>query len=78
MDEKPILVADDDAHTVELVSLYLRRAGYRVETACDGEETLRKARESLPALIVLDIMMPGPDGLQICRKLRGQHAHFAA
>ncbi len=72
MDEKPILVADDDAHTVELVSLYLRRAGYRVETACDGEETLRKARESLPALIVLDIMMPGPDGLQICRKLRGQ------
>jgi two-component system alkaline phosphatase synthesis response regulator PhoP/two-component system response regulator ResD len=67
-----VLVADDDEHTVELVSLYLRRAGYRVETACDGEETLRKARESLPALIVLDIMMPGPDGLQICRKLRGQ------
>lgn len=71
MDEKPILVADDDEHTVELVSLYLRRAGYRVEAAYDGEETLRKARESLPALIVLDIMMPGPDGLQICRKLRG-------
>jgi DNA-binding response OmpR family regulator len=71
MDEKPILVADDDEHTVELVSLYLRRAGYRVEAAYDGEETLRKARESLPALIVLGIMMPGPDGLQICRKLRG-------
>jgi DNA-binding response OmpR family regulator len=67
-----VLVADDDEHTVELVSLYLRRAGYGVEAAYDGEETLRKARESRPALLVLDIMMPGPDGLQICRKLRGQ------
>ena len=72
MNEAPILVADDDEHTVELVSLYLRRAGYRVETACDGDETLRKVKESQPALIVLDIMMPGPDGLQICRKLRGR------
>jgi DNA-binding response OmpR family regulator len=67
-----VLVADDDEHTVELVSLYLRRAGYGVDTAYDGDETLRKARESRPALVVLDIMMPGPDGLQICRKLRGQ------
>ena len=67
-----ILVADDDEHTVELVALYLRRAGYRVETACDGDETLRKVKEAQPALIVLDIMMPGPDGFQICRKLRGR------
>jgi DNA-binding response OmpR family regulator len=67
--EAPVLVADDDEHTVELVALYLRRAGYRVETACDGDETLRKVKETQPALIVLDIMMPGPDGLQICRKL---------
>jgi two-component system response regulator ResD len=72
MDDSLVLVADDDEHTVELVSLYLRRAGYRVEAAYDGEQTLRKARESRPALLVLDIMMPGPDGLQICRKLRGQ------
>jgi DNA-binding response OmpR family regulator len=70
--ETPVLVADDDEHTVELVALYLRRAGYRVETACDGDETLRKVRETQPALIVLDIMMPGPDGLQICRKLHGR------
>ena len=72
MTETPILVADDDEHTVELVSLYLRREGYRVETALDGDETLRKVKETQPALIVLDIMMPGPDGLQICRKLRGR------
>ena len=64
-----ILVADDDEHIVELVSLYLRRAGYQVETALDGNEALRKARELKPGLLVLDIMMPGPDGLQICRAL---------
>jgi two-component system response regulator ResD len=67
-----VLVADDEKHIVELVSLYLRRAGYRVETALDGEETLRKVRDSRPALLVLDIMMPGPDGLEICRKVRGR------
>jgi DNA-binding response OmpR family regulator len=72
MDETCILVADDDEHTVELVSLYLRREGYRVEVAYDGDETLRKVKETQPALIVLDIMMPGPDGLQICRKLHGR------
>jgi DNA-binding response OmpR family regulator len=67
-----VLVADDDAHIVELVSLYLRRAGYHVEAAFDGDETLRKVKESRPALVVLDIMMPGPDGLQICRKIGGR------
>src|SRR4030042_1986212 len=67
-----VLVADDEKHIVELVSLYLRRAGYRVETALDGEEALRKGRDIRPALLVLDIMMPGPDGLEICRKLRGR------
>jgi two-component system response regulator ResD len=71
MTEQPplILVADDDEHIVELVSLYLKRAGYRVEAAQDGNETLRKARELKPNLLVLDIMMPGPDGLQVCRAL---------
>ena len=69
-DSDLILVADDDEHIVELVSMYLRRAGYRVEAAFDGDETLRKARELDPALLVLDIMMPGPDGLQVCRSLR--------
>jgi two-component system response regulator ResD len=67
-----ILVADDDEHIVELVALYLRRAGYQVEAAFDGEQTLRKVREAQPALVVLDIMMPGPDGLQICRKIGGR------
>jgi len=68
--EETILVADDDPHIVELVSLYLRRAGYGVETAADGDQVLRRTAESSPALIVLDIMMPGTDGLQVCRALR--------
>jgi len=65
-----ILVADDDEHIVELVSLYLRRAGYRVEAAFDGDEALRKVRELRPSLLVLDIMMPGQDGIQITRSIR--------
>jgi len=65
-----ILVADDDEHIVDLVSMYLRGAGYRVEAAADGDETLRKVAELRPALLVLDVMMPGPDGLQVCRQLR--------
>jgi DNA-binding response OmpR family regulator len=64
-----VLVADDDEHIVELVSLYLKRNGYRVEAASDGDEALRKIRDLKPDLLLLDIMMPGPDGLQIMRSL---------
>lgn len=69
---KRVLVVDDDAKTVELVKLYLNRDGYKVLTAYDGVEALRLARESHPDLIVLDLMLPGIDGLQICRILRGE------
>ena len=67
---KRVLVVDDDEKTVELVKLYLSRDGYRVITAYDGEEALRLAREAHPDLIVLDLMLPGIDGLEICRILR--------
>ncbi len=67
---KRVLVVDDDAKTVKLVKLYLNRDGYKVITAYDGVEALRLARESHPDLIVLDLMLPGIDGLQICRTLR--------
>jgi len=69
---KRVLVVDDDVKTVELVKLYLNRDGYRVLTAYDGVEALRLARESHPDLIVLDLMLPGIDGLEICRTLRGE------
>jgi len=67
---KRVLIVDDDAKTVELVKLYLNRDGYRVLTAYDGIEALKLAREGHPDLIVLDLMLPGMDGLEVCRKLR--------
>ena len=72
MTGKRVLVVDDNAKTVELVRLYLKRDGYRVFTAYDGIEALRLARESHPDLIVLDLMLPGIDGLQVCRTLRNE------
>lgn len=70
MKGKRVLVADDDVKTVELVKLYLNRDGHKVLTAYDGIEALRLARESHPDLIVLDLMLPGIDGLGVCRALR--------
>jgi two-component system alkaline phosphatase synthesis response regulator PhoP len=72
MSGKKVLVVDDDAKTVELVKLYLNRDGYRVLTAYDGIEALQLARESHPDLIVLDLMLPGINGLEICRILRDE------
>ena len=70
MPGKKVLVVDDDVKTVELVRLYLDRDGYQVLTAYDGIEALRLARESRPDLIVLDLMLPDIDGLEVCRILR--------
>ena len=67
---KKVLIVDDDIKTVELVKLYLTRDGYQVLTAYDGIEALRLARESRPDLIVLDLMLPDIDGLEVCRILR--------
>jgi two-component system, OmpR family, alkaline phosphatase synthesis response regulator PhoP len=72
MSGKKVLVVDDDVKTVELVKLYLNRDGYKVITAYDGNEALRIAREQRPDLIVLDLMLPGIDGLEICRVLRAE------
>jgi two-component system alkaline phosphatase synthesis response regulator PhoP len=67
---KRILIVDDDKKTVELVRLYLTRDGHKVLTANDGVEALRQAREQHPDLIVLDLMLPGINGLEVCRTLR--------
>lgn len=69
--KKPrILVVDDESDAVELVAFNLKGAGYQVATASDGEEALRKAREQAPDLIVLDLMLPEVDGLEVCKILR--------
>jgi two-component system, OmpR family, alkaline phosphatase synthesis response regulator PhoP len=67
---KKVLVVDDDVKTVELVKLYLNRDGYRVITAYNGTDALKMAREEHPDLIVLDLMLPGINGLDVCRTLR--------
>ena len=72
MVSKRVLVVDDDTKTVDLVKLYLNRDGYKVLTAYEGVEALRLAREGHPDLIVLDLMLPGIDGLEICRILRDE------
>ena len=70
MAEKKVLVVDDDTKTVGLVKLYLDRDGYQVLTAYNGVDALRLAREGYPDLIVLDLMLPDIDGLEVCRTLR--------
>jgi DNA-binding response OmpR family regulator len=65
-----VLVVDDEKNIVELVRIYLRNEGFTIEAAYDGLEALEKARALKPALIVLDLMLPGLDGMEVCRTLR--------
>jgi DNA-binding response OmpR family regulator len=67
-----ILCVDDDRPTVTIISGVLKKENYEVEIALDGQEGLKKARDFKPDLIVLDIMMPGMDGYQVCRHLRDE------
>ena len=66
----PILVVDDDAKIVDLVAIYLRREGFEVVTAADGEAALDQIRQSMPCLVVLDLMLPRLDGMSLLRQLR--------
>ncbi len=65
-----VLVVDDEPAIRELVSLYLTQGGFKVATAGAGEEGLQLARQQRPSLVVLDIMLPGMDGLEVLRQLR--------
>jgi DNA-binding response OmpR family regulator len=65
-----VLVVDDEAHIVELARLYLSREGYQVEGVADGGQALARFAQLKPDLVVLDIMLPGMDGLTICREIR--------
>ena len=68
--KQKILVVDDEPEAVELVEFNLRQAGFEVSTAADGDEALKKAKANLPALMVLDLMLPEIDGLEVCKLLR--------
>ena len=65
-----VLVADDDEDILQLLTFRLERAGYEIVQARDGDEALRLALELVPALAVLDVMMPGLNGFEVTRELR--------
>ncbi|MFJ4891033.1 response regulator transcription factor [Streptomyces sp. NPDC088788] len=67
-----VLVVDDDPTVAEVVSGYLDRAGHLVDRAADGPTALARAAAHRPDLVVLDLMLPGMDGLEVCRRLRAQ------
>lgn len=65
-----IVIVDDDVNVCELVALYLEREGFTVQAIHDGAEALRQIRALRPHLVILDLMLPGMDGTEICRRLR--------
>ncbi|MBN2455806.1 MAG: response regulator [Sedimentisphaerales bacterium] len=70
MAKENILIVDDDEDVLELVRYNLDKNGYNTDTATTGEEALAKARAKLPDLVILDLMLPGIDGLGVCKKLK--------
>lgn len=68
-----ILVADDDLHILNLVRNYLRKRNFRVIEASDGDEAMQLILEHRPSLVILDVMMPGQTGWEVCRSIR-EHA----
>src|SRR5579862_8002898 len=65
-----VLVVDDDRHIAELLQLHLEREGFRVSVAHDGILALEKIAKERPTLVVLDIMLPGKSGLEVCQEIR--------
>lgn len=70
--QRTVLIVEDDPNTAELVATYLQRENFITLIVNDGERGLQTARERQPDLVVLDVMLPGIDGLEICRRLRGE------
>ncbi|MEJ2739911.1 MAG: response regulator transcription factor [Dehalococcoidia bacterium] len=69
---KKILVVDDEKKIVDIVKAYLEREGYQVAAAYDGESALNLIAREIPDMVILDLMLPGVSGWDVCRRLRGQ------
>ncbi len=67
-----ILVVDDEQRIIDLAKMYIEQEGYRVESTTDGHDALTRILNQPPALVVLDLMLPGIDGLEVCRRVRAQ------
>jgi DNA-binding response OmpR family regulator len=72
MADARVLVVDDEKKVVDLVTLYLKREGYQALAAYDGVQALEMVHEQQPDLVILDLMLPGMDGLAVCRTLRAE------
>lgn len=70
MGKQKVLIVDDDMHIAELISLYMAKEGYDTEEVYDGREAIRTAEAFQPDLILLDLMLPGMDGYQVCTEIR--------
>ena len=70
MQDKQILVVEDEEDILELVSFNLKKQGYQVKCVTSGEEALQEARRKIPSLIILDLMLPGVDGFDVCKSLK--------
>jgi DNA-binding response OmpR family regulator len=68
-----ILVVDDEHNIRDLAALYLEKEGFTVESAASGTEALSKFQAVQPAMVILDVMMPGMDGFEVCREIRREH-----
>ncbi len=69
--KQKILIVDDEPDIVELIAYNLKKEGYQVSTASNGQEAIQVAKDILPDLIILDVMMPKMDGIEACRIMRG-------
>lgn len=67
-----ILVVDDEQRIIDLATMYIEQEGYRVSSAVDGLDALQKILQEKPALVVLDLMLPGIDGWEVCRRVRAE------
>src|SRR5205823_4936706 len=72
MTDATILLVEDEEHIASLVELYLKNDGYTVELVADGVSAIAAAERLKPSLVILDIMLPGMDGLEVCKRLRAR------
>src|SRR5919202_451907 len=70
MARRRVMVVDDDRNILQLVRMYLEKDGYQVEVGHDGQQALDLVRSFKPDLIVLDLMLPGVDGVEVCKRVR--------
>src|SRR5450759_3959587 len=71
MARESVLVVDDERDILELVKYNLDKEGYHVTVVATGEDALAAARTKMPDIVILDLMLPGVDGLEVCRRLKG-------